>query len=37
MTKESAWGEFTRKDGFYGKVFASMDNTELTELKEDTI
>ena len=34
MSKESAWEEFTRKDGFYGEVFASMDNTELAELKE---
>ena len=34
MTKESAWKDFTREDGFYGKVFTSMDNTELTELKE---
>ena len=34
MSKESAWEDFTRKDGFYGKVFASMDNTELAELKE---
>ena len=34
MTKESAWKDFTRKDGFYGEIFASMDDTELTELKE---
>ena len=34
LTKETAWEEFTSKDGFYGKVFASMNNTELAELKE---
>lgn len=34
MTKKSAWKEFTRADGFYGEVFASMDDTELAELKE---
>ena len=34
MTKESAWKDFTREDGFYGKVFTSMNNAELAELKE---
>lgn len=34
MTKKSAWKEFTRADGFYGEVFASMGDTELAELKE---
>ena len=34
MTKESAWKDFTRVDGFYGEIFASMDDTELAELKE---
>ena len=34
MTKESAWKDFTRVDGFLGKIFVSMNNAELTELKE---
>lgn len=34
MTKKSAWKEFTSADGYYGEVFASMDDTELAELKE---
>ena len=34
LTEETAWEEFTSKDGFYGKIFASMNNTELAELKE---
>ena len=34
LTEETAWEEFTSKDGFYGKIFTSMSNTELAELKE---